>query len=181
MPDMPAQNTENNQKTEEKRVIRTLKTLLVWKAPSRVFKKRGKEYFTTIASIAILIAIILLFFKEWLLIMVIVAMVFVTYVMATVPPEEVEHKITNQGVTTGGKSYKWEDLTRFWLGEKHDQKILYIDTKIRFPKRLILLLGVTNEAEVKKMLSEYLSYEEPEKTWMDKAGDWLTKNIPLEK
>jgi hypothetical protein len=178
---MSAQNTENNQKNEEKKGIRTLKTLLEWSAPSRVFKKRDKEYFTTIASIAVLIAIILLFFKEWLLIMVIVAMVFVTYVMATVPPEQVEHQITTLGIKTGGKNYDWEDLKRFWLSEKHNQKILYIDTKIRFPKRLILLLGETNEAEVKKMLSDYLSYEEPEKTWMDNAGDWLTKNIPLEK
>lgn len=166
---------------QEENKIRTLKTLLEWKAPSRVFKKRDKEYFTTIASIAVLLAIILIFFKEWLLIMVIVALVFVSYVMATVPPEEVEHKITNQGVTTGGKSYKWEDLARFWLGEKHNQKILFVETQIKFPRRLILLLGVTNEAEVKKTLSEYLPYEEPEKTWMDKAGDWLTKNIPLEK
>jgi len=179
---MPAQQTENNQKTEEKKPeIRTLKTLLIWKAPSRVFKKRGKEYFTTIASIAILIAIILLFFKEWLLIMVIVAMVFVTYVMATVPPETIEHQITTLGIKTGGKNYDWEDLRSFWLGEKHQQKILFVETRIRFPKRLILLLGETNEAEVKKTLSDYLSYEEPEKTWMDKAGDWLTKNIPLEK
>lgn len=177
---MLAQQTENNQKVEENK-IRTLKTLLEWKAPSRVFKKQDKEYFTTIASIAILIAIILLFFKEWLLIMVIVALVFVTYVMATVPPEEVKHKITNKGVTTGGKNYDWDDLTGFWLGEKHQQKILFVETKVKFPRRLILLLGATNESEVKKTLSEYLSYEEPEKTWMDKAGDWLTKNIPLEK
>ena len=179
---MPAQKIENNNKTEGKTPeIRTLKTLLVWKAPSRVFKKHDREYFTTIASIAILIAIILLFFKEWLLIMVIVAMIFVTYVMATVPPEIVEHKITSLGIVTGSKNYNWEDLKSFWLGEKHSQKILYIDTQIRFPKRLILLLGETNVTEVKKTLSDHLSYEEPEKTWMDKAGDWLTKNIPLEK
>jgi len=178
---MPAQNTENGQRVEEKKGIRTLKSLLVWKAPSRVFKKRGREYFTTIASIAILVAIILLFFKEWLLIMVIAAMVFLTYVMATIPPETVEHKITSLGIVTGGKDYDWEDLDKFWLGKKHDQKILYIDTKVRFPKRLILLLGEANEVEIKKTLSDYLSYEEPEKTWMDKASDWLTKNIPLEK
>ncbi|MFH1289766.1 MAG: hypothetical protein ABIH88_03565, partial [Patescibacteria group bacterium] len=63
---------------------KTLKTLLSWKAPSRVFKRRDKDYFTTLGSIVFLVIIILFFLKEWFLILAIIAFAFVTYVLATV-------------------------------------------------------------------------------------------------
>src|SRR3989344_2790499 len=74
-----------------------IKTLLNWRSPSRPFKKRSRDYFTTIAAIVFLIGVILLFIKEFLLIGVILALMFVSYVLATVPPEEVEHEISTEG------------------------------------------------------------------------------------
>ena len=160
---------------------RTLTTLLEWQAPSRVFKKRDKEYYTTIAAIVFLLAVILLFLKEWLLIATMIALTFVVYVMGTIPPENVSHKITNRGITTGDKNYDWESLNRFWLEEKWGQHILYIETKMRFPRVLILLLGEQDKTKAVQILIDYLPEEKPEKTWMDNASSWLTKKFPLEK
>jgi hypothetical protein len=50
-----------------------------------------------------------------------------------------------------------------------------------FPRRLTMLLGSIEEKTVKSMLSQYLLNEEPEKTWVDNASDWLSSRIPLEK
>lgn len=158
-----------------------LKTLLEWKAPSRLFKKRDREYFTTIGSIVFLLAIILLFLQEWFLIVVMVALMFVAYIFSTVQPEEVEHKITNRGIFTGGDSYAWAVLGRFWFTEKWGQKILHLETLLAFPRRLSLLLGKTDQEQVKKTLADYLLFEEPEKTWVDNASQWLSSHIPLEK
>src|SRR3989344_7077773 len=79
-----------------------LKTLLKWEAAVRPFKKRDREYYTTIAAIVFLLAVILLFLKEWLLIAVMAALMFVAYVLATVPPESVEHELNTRGIVTGG-------------------------------------------------------------------------------
>lgn len=157
-----------------------LKTLLVWSAPSRPFKKRSKEFFSTVGTIALLMIIILVFFKEWLLIMVIIAMAFVTYVLATIQPEKIEHQITSRGITTGGKKYLWDNLNRFWFGQKSSQEMLFLETKSGMPRVLILLLGEAEQPKLKKVLDEYLLFEEPEKTWLDNAGLWLSQKFPLE-
>lgn len=158
-----------------------LKTLLKWSAPVRPFKKRDREYYTTIAAIVFLLAVILLFLKEWLLIAVMAALMFVAYVLATVPPESVEHELNTRGIMTGGKLYKWEDMLRFWFTKKWSETILHLDTKLKFPGRLMLLLGDQDEAAVKALIQPKVQYEVPETTFMDRSAKWLSDKIPLEK
>ena len=186
---MPAQkpiqkSTLKNEKPvgEKVQVVKpeSLKTLLTWTAPERPFKKRSREYFTTVGAIVFLIGVILLFLKEWPLIVVIIALMFVAYIMATVEPRKVEHKITNQGIITGGKKYRWEELGRFWFTERWGKKILHIETLFGMPRQLLMLLGEAKQEQIKKILSDYLPFEEPEKTWVDNASEWLSRRVPLE-
>lgn len=157
-----------------------LKTLLAWSAPERPFKKRGREYFTTVGAIVFLIGVILLFLKEWFLIVVMIALMFVAYIMATVEPRKVEHKITNQGIVTGGRRYRWEELGRFWFTEKWGKKILHVENLFSLPRQLLMLLEEMKQEQIKKILSDYLPFEEPEKTWVDNASEWLSRRVPLE-
>lgn len=159
-----------------------IKTLLEWTSPSRPFKRRNRDYFTTIAAIVFLIGVILLFIKEFLLIGVLLAFMFVSYVLATVEPENTGHRITTEGVTTGDRTYLWTEMREFYFTEKWGGKILNINTKLKFPGRLLILLGDANENKVKEEIGKYVSYREtPVLTWMDKASDWLSKKVPLEK
>jgi hypothetical protein len=184
---MPAQNPSTLKKSSpevnpsEVTVVPTpAKDLLVWQAPARPFKKRGREYFSTIAAIVFLLIIILLFIKEWLLIGVIIALTFVSYVLATIPPEEITHKITTRGLTTGGKSYKWDWFSRFWFSKKWNNDILHLETILVFPRRLQLLLKEGAKEEVKKIIEKYLLFEKPKRTMVDKAAKWLQEKVPLE-
>ena len=157
-----------------------MKDLIVWISLARPFKKRDREYYTTIAAIIFLLAVILLFLKEWLLIGVIISIGFVAYVLSTVPPEEVENKITTRGVITGGRRWDWTLLYRFWFSQKWGSEILNIETRIAFPRRLMLLLGNSDKKKIETLLGKYLLAEKPEKTFIDKAGVWLQKKVPLE-
>lgn len=156
------------------------KVLLSWKAPMRPFKKRDKEYYTTIGAIVFLLAVILLFLKEWLLIAVMIALAFVSYVLASVPPGEVEHVLTNKGVKTGGKFYAWGDLQQFWFSQKWGQLMLVIGVKTGFPGRLLLMLGDQDKTGVSKVVGKYLELNRPELTWGDRAARWLSRKVPLE-
>ena len=49
------------------------------------------------------------------------------------------------------------------------------------PFRLLLLLGDQVKETIQKILASYLPEEKPEKTWIDRAGEWITRQIPLEK
>ncbi|NQU83513.1 MAG: hypothetical protein HQ536_02270, partial [Parcubacteria group bacterium] len=115
-------------KTQDKPVevlaSKELKTLLTWKAPCRPFKKRDREFWTTVLTIIFLISLILLFVKEWFLIATIFSLTFVYYVLSTVPPEEVEYSLTNRGVRFIENEYPWENFYRFWISKKYDQQLL---------------------------------------------------------
>lgn len=159
-----------------------IKTLLTWRSPSRPFKRRSRDYFTTIAAIVFLIGVILLFIKEFLLIGVILALMFVSYVLATVPPEEVEHEITTEGINTGSKTYLWTELKDFYFSSHWGAAILNVNTKLKFPGRLIILIHETEKEKIKAELGKHLSFrEKPVMTWIDNAAQWLSHKVPLEK
>jgi len=154
--------------------------LLAWSSPSRLFKKRDKEYFTNIGAIVFLLIIILVFAREFLLIAAVISIVFLIYVLSTVPPEDVSHRITNLGIESAGHYYRWEELSEFWFEEQWGQALLIL--RPVFGTRIIILLGVQDKALVRKLIAQYIPFrEKPEKSWVDNASSWLSKKIPLEK
>lgn len=157
-------------------------TLLKWKAPSRLFKKRDRVFFQTVIALVFLIGMILFLLKEFLLIGVVLAIAFVGYVLATVPPEEIEHRVTVKGFEIAGTMNRWEEISEFWFEEKWGQKILVFQRRFGFPSRIMALLGTQDEKIVKEKINEYLPFREtPEKSWIDSFADWLHKHFPFEK
>src|SRR3989338_5860458 len=104
------------------------KILIAWKAPERLHKTRGKEFFTTVGAFVFLLSIIALFFKEILLMITIWAFAFVSIAMSKTKPAIIDYAITTRGLKIGKNKYRWNGLARFWLEEKLGKIILYIDT-----------------------------------------------------
>ena len=101
-----------------------VKTLLSWEAASRPFKKKDRSYYTTIAVLVVLLVLIALLLREFLLIGVLLALAFVSYVLAYVQPHDIKYRISTQGVTIGEDFYFWHFLDAFWFKEKDGHKIL---------------------------------------------------------
>src|SRR5690349_15941104 len=78
-----------------------VKTLLSWTAPDRPFRKKDRSYYTTIAILVVLLGLIAFLAEEMILIGALLALMFVAYVLAFVPPNDVEYKISTQGVIIG--------------------------------------------------------------------------------
>lgn len=131
-------------------------------------------------AIIFLISLILFFVKEWLLIAAIFSLAFVYYVLSTVPPEEIEYRITTRGVSFAEKSYDWDFLWRFWFSDKYDSRLLNIDTKLSLPGRLSFVIKKEDEPKIKEIMEKYLLNEEAPLTFLDKASAWLRKRVPLE-
>lgn len=157
-----------------------VKTFLAWEAPERIFKPRNKDFWTTILSIALLISIILFFAKEYFLIAVIFALIFLYYVLSTQPPKNISYKITNQGLVWGEQKHPWNSLDYFFIDQEDGQNILYVNTLINFPKRLIMPLGDQDKKEVRKIMEDFLPYHKPEPNFIEKSTDWLAKTFPLD-
>ena len=154
--------------------------LIIWTSPSRLFKKRDREYFTNIIAIVFLFCVIFVFAREFALMAVAIAILFLVYVLATVPPEDIKHRMTSMGLESGGHYYRWEEFVDFWFEEQWGQVMLVMRPLVG--PRMIVLLGTEAKAKVKGIVSEYLPYrEEPVKSWVDNAATWITEKIPLEK
>jgi hypothetical protein len=176
--------TDNNFKpfTKEELEDNPIRNLITWHAPARPFREKDKSYYTTIAIIITLLILIAFLAQEYLLIGALIAFTFVVYVLGFHPPQELEYRISTQGVTIGDHFYFWDELDSFWFSKKEEQDVLHILTHLRFPGQLILVLGDESEEGVKKTIARYLPYHEiAPKTLMDTWSNWLQRIFPLEK
>lgn len=157
-----------------------LKVLYTWKAPTRPFKKRDKEFWVTVIAIVFLVGLILFFVKEWFLIAAIISLTFVYYVLSTVPPEEIECSLTNKGIRYAGQLQGWEMFFRFWFANRYGQRMVNLDMRTGLVGRLSVMVGNGEEKKIRETLLKYLVEETPKPTFMDNASDWLQKKVPLE-
>lgn len=158
-----------------------IKTLLSWEAPARPFRKKDRSYYTTSAILVILLILIAFLAREFLLIGVLLALTFVAYVLAFVPPGNILYRISTQGVTIGEDFYFWHFLDSFWFKEKENSKVLCIQTRFRFPAQLMLVIQGKDEEGVKKIIARFLPFQEkPFRSWMEKWAEGLQKHFPLE-
>jgi hypothetical protein len=151
-----------------------------WVSPSRLFKKRDREYFVNIAAIVFLLSVILVFAREFVLVAAVLSIVFLIYVLSTVPPEDVKHRVTSLGIESAGHFYRWEELADFWFEEQWGQHELIV--RPYMSPRLIILFPGSDKGKLQESIGKYIPFrEEPERSWVDNAAKWITEKIPLEK
>ena len=156
--------------------------LVTWKAPARPFKKRNKKFFRTVFTIALLVALILFFAGQILPVALVISVVFLVYVMAMIPPQDVSVKLTNYGFYIDKEAFAWYEMGRFWFEQKQGLDVLMIELN-RFPNRLSLVLvdGLTPRKEdLAEVLSEVLLREKPKPSAFEKVSHFLSEKIPLD-
>jgi hypothetical protein len=158
-------------------------TFLSWEAPGRPFKHRGKEFFINGFLIMMAVEVILFLFSQYLLMMVVFSFVFLAFALASVPPRLFHYKISSQGILIDKSFFIWDELYDFYFFTHHGQETIHITTKSFFPGELTITLSDDVGIEdVKAILLHYLPFREyVEPTWLEKAGDWLERNFPLER
>jgi hypothetical protein len=156
------------------------KILFSWNAPSRLYKKRNRDFYTTIAALVFLISIILLLAREFLLIGVVMAFGFLSYVLASVKPEPIENTLTNKGVRTHDKLYLWPEISRYWWEEKWSTHLLHLEYPPQFPHKVILLATSEQKTDIDKVVAKYVIMDKPDPNFLDKSASWLQQKVPLE-
>lgn len=159
-----------------------LRTLLSWHAPGRPFRKRGREFYMGMLLLMLLVEIILFLFGEYMGMLVVLSLVFVTFALVTIPPHDFHYKISTEGIMIEDHFYLWQELYDFYFKRRDGVDVLHIRTEALFPGELTLTLGSMDRHHVQEILIRYLPYREiVQKTFMEKSGDWLAKTFPLEK
>lgn len=166
---------------EKKKTSPISDLLLEWKEVARPFKKRDSSFFQTIAALAFLIIVILFFIREWLIIGTALAVVFVAYALAAVPPPIIKYQITEKGVWIDDIFYRFSELSEYWFEKNLENIVLIILAPTRRIGRLMLVIPAGLKEKVNETLQKRLVFrEKPLKTFVESAADWLRHKVPLE-
>lgn len=162
---------DNNRGQEEE------KDLYVWTAPSRPFKKRTRDFYVTAVAIASLIGLIMFFIDGFMPVLLIISIVFLYYVMSTIPPENIEYKVTTRGIKVANNLTEWPMMGRFWFTSRFGSELLVVETA-NFPGRLEMVVNKSDQETLIKVLGKYLTHEEIPASILDKASNWVSKRMP---
>jgi hypothetical protein len=156
-------------------------TPIEWIAPGRPFQKRGKQFYLTGLLIMLLVEIILFLFSQYMLMVLVLSLVFVSFALAAIPPKDFHYRMSSEGIRIEDTFFLWKELYDFYFKKEGGMDTLHVRTQALLPGELILTLGSMEKEKVKKTLFSYLPFREFVKpSFMEKSGDWLSKNFPLE-
>lgn len=152
------------------------KSLVGWSAPSRPFVKRDKDFFVMLISVATLFGAILFLIDGIMPVFLVIAIVFLVYVLGTVEPQHIEYEITTWGVKTSGMLHRWDQLGGFWIVEKPSADVLVIH-KFAFPGKVEMVLEKSKRDDIEKILEKYLIHQEASSSSFDKAANWVARKL----
>lgn len=159
-----------------------VRTLLSWSAPGRPFRKKGKQFYLSSLLILVFIEVILFLFSQYELMLVVIALTFLSIALSSVPPHDFHYKITTEGVKVEDYFYIWSELYDFYFKRIDGSDILIVRTQSFLPGELKISLGDLHRDHLRKLLVGFLPYREYVKpTFMEKSGEWLAHNFPLER
>lgn len=122
------------------------KVLFSWEAndrPEYSFSGLQKSSFT---GLVVLFGLYFYWIGQPVLVLILVAVLFILLVLVNIPPQRVTHVIESVGIRSQDRLYEWADMQNFWMSEKSGVIMLYIDTRLRFPSRLIFMIESYEEA-----------------------------------
>jgi len=161
----------------EGQMIEPEKDLLVWKAPARPFKKRGRDFWVSLIAIAAILGFIFFLIEGVMPVILIISLVFLFYVLSTVEPEIIEYRITNKGIRIAGQMAGWKLLSRFWFGKRLGSDLLIFEA-FNLAGRMELVIDSKNKEPLRKALTRYLPEEEIPASNLDRAAGWLSAKLP---
>lgn len=154
--------------------------LFEWEALERSYKKRDKDFWITAVSILVLVSVILIFIKEFFLIVALLSILFLYYVMATVPPAMIKHKITNWGIYFGEARYSWDTFEKFWFSKSLGSEMVNLGTVLRFPRSISMVIDEKDKEKIKELITKKITLVESSPTFIDKLVKWAGERLPLE-
>jgi hypothetical protein len=154
--------------------------LFEWESPIRVPFSFEMKNFLIVVAVCLAFILFLAILGHYALMFAIISLLFLIYVAGTTKPIKVKHSITARGVETLDVLYEWYQLETFFFTVKKGQNILAIDTNLRVPSRLLILIDKKDRATIFLLLQDQLLYRDIKKEGkIEKVT--LGEYIPLEK
>jgi hypothetical protein len=148
--------------TQPEKVVQNIK-LFQWEAPDRYEYSFDNKSFIVIVAISLVLILFLAILGKYFLMAALISLLFFIYAVFTTKPLTIKHKITARGVDYNDKLYEWYMFDNFYFTKRKKQDFLLINTKLRFPSTLVLLLDEKDRLPIFLLLQEYVLYKDVKK------------------
>jgi len=88
--------------------------------------------------------------------------------------------LTNRGVYFGEARYEWIDLRRFWFKKSLSSQMLAIETNLRFPRQIALVIKSEDQEKIKEIVIKRIPLLEESPTFVDRLAKKMATMLPLE-
>lgn len=171
---------DNDNKQIQGDLVYEERDVLVWRSMERAYKMRGKEFFSTVVVLALLVSVILFFIEGLMPVMVIWAIFFVVWSANRTPPVETDHRLTTLGIRTGGSFFRFSEMRQAWVEEKYADRVLRIMLS-KFPGQASLIIKKEDERKIIEYLADKgVIIFKPDLTKVERLVKWMGEKIPLE-
>lgn len=168
--------------TDIHELIEQKQLICQWHAPLRAYKKQSKHVLRFYVALATILSVIVFFFQDYIVLMVIWSMLFLFYQLTVTPPPVVTNKITAFGVESGGVQLRWEVLSHFYFTKRFEFEILTLVTQGPYPFfSYFVIPDQKTKEEVMHVLSEYIMFvPDPPITITDRLINLMSQLIPTD-
>jgi len=155
-------NALNSKNSTDDLIDVPTEVLLEFKTPERPKLPYPKSYLKRALLLVALLALFFASLQDYVAVIFIIGSFAAVYVFFAIPPHEVTHKITNNGINYAGDSfYKWHELSDFFYDSREDVDLLVVNTKSPLPGRLFIIIPEHVDKEiVRSILNKHLSFLE---------------------
>ena len=148
--------------TQPKKVIQNIK-LFEWETPDRYEYSFDDKSFIIVIAISLVLILFLAILGKYFLMAALISLLFFIYVVFSTKPLMVKHKVTARGVDFNDKLYEWFMLDSFYFSKRKEQNFLIVNTRLRFPNTLIMLLDEKDRLPLFLLLQENVLYKDIKK------------------
>jgi hypothetical protein len=167
-------------KSREERPLKK-EVLLEWVGLTKLPPtKKNEKFMRSLTIIAFVVLVLLVILQEFIPIVAILVVVFISYVIAAAPAEQVKYEITTLGFTYGGEFFPWDAFRYFFITQKEGYCMFNLDLHKDGVSRLFVLVSEDKAAQVQSLLNEYLPFlEKPPEDFADKIFKLFVSKINI--
>lgn len=135
------------------------KVLFEWESNDRPTLTVSGKQKSVLTSLLVLFGLYFWWIGQPILTLLAAAVFFIIFVFISLPPQRMKHAIEKIGMRSGDVSYMWDDMKSFWMTEKDGVVMLYVDMRLNFPARLVMIVETYDEAKrIADILIKRLEY-----------------------
>lgn len=131
-----------------------------WVGPARVYFDREHNFFVALFVGTMVIGFILVLFRQYSLMLVVMALAFAVYATNKHAPKQVRYQILNNSVKIDDDKYLYTEITSFWIDEVGGQKVLRFFLPGGHLERVEMVIDPAKEEEIEDLILDYVPYEE---------------------